>query len=206
MGGLDRELLPSPSVEAAPALAPHAELAQIIARDGALLEAVFSWAMGHTRHPQNAEDLYAETLTRALDPDYQGWDRDMYPTAGAFLGSVMNGLARNRLRSSYSARRADFDEQNPPPMAAPAADPEGQLAMMALGRRHAEIEAAVRARLADHPLALDVLDAAARGIKGNIALAEELRCTVPEIVAAKRQMRTQAAIVRAERPSSREVA
>ncbi len=193
-------------MEAAAALVPHAELAQIIARDGALLESLQGWAMGHTRHPQNAQDLYAETLVRALDPRYQAWDRDEYPTAGAFLGSVMNGLAQNWRRSSYSARRADFDEQNPPPVAAPAADPEGQLAMVALDRKYTEMEAAVRARLVGKPLALGVLDASAKGLRGNIALAKELRCTVPEILAAKRQVREQAVIVKAERPSSREVA
>jgi hypothetical protein len=193
-------------VETAPALVPRAELAQIIARDGALLESLYSRAMGHTRHPQNAEDLYADTLARALDPRYQGWDRDEYLTAGAFLGSVMNGLARNRRRSSYSARRADLDEQNPPHVPAPAADPEGQLAMVALDRKYDEMETAVRARLAGKPLALGVLDAAARGLRGNVALARELRCTVPEIVAAKRQVREQVAQVKAERPSSREVA
>jgi DNA-directed RNA polymerase specialized sigma24 family protein len=112
VGNLDRNLLPSPSVEAPATLVPRAELAEVIARDGSLLDAVRGWAMDHTRHPQNAEDLYADTLTHALDPRYQAWEREQYPTAGAFLGSVMNGLARNRRRSSSAARRADLDEQN----------------------------------------------------------------------------------------------
>jgi hypothetical protein len=206
VGSLDRELLPSPSVEAVAALVPHAELAKIIARDGALLQSLQCWAMGHTQHPQNAEDLCAETVARALDPRYQGWDRDQYPTAGAFLGSVMNGIARNRRRSSYDANRAPLDEESSRQVPAPRADPEGQLAMVALDRKYTEMEAAVRARLVGKPLALGVLDAAAKGLRGNIAVARELRCTVPEILAAKRQVGEQAAIVKAERPSSREVA
>jgi len=117
VGNLDRNLLPSPSVEAPATLVPRAELAEVIARDGSLLDAVRGWAMDHTRHPQNAEDLYADTLTTALDPRYKGWDRAKYDSAGAFLGSVLNGLARNRTRSSYMARRAELDEQNPPEVA-----------------------------------------------------------------------------------------
>lgn len=184
-------------------LVPHAELAKIIARDAGLRQSVLGWAMGRTRHAQNAEDLYADTLTTALDTRYKGWDRAKYATVEDFLGSILNGLARNRTRSSYMARRADLDEQNPPQVVAPAADPEGQLQMAASERKRSEMEETLRARLAGKPLPLAVLDGAAKGLRGNIELAREIGCTVPEVVAAKQLLREQGRIVKAERPSER---
>ena len=189
------------AVPAAADFVPREELAKIIARDAALRESVLGWAMDHTRHPQNAQDLYGDTLTTALDAKYVGWDRARYATAGAYLGSVMNGIARNRLRSSYMARRADLDEQNPPPVAAPAADPESQLRMGRKERKRAEMEEALRARIAGNPVPLAVLDRTAEGARNNIELAQMIRCTVPEVVAAKQLLRRQGAIVRAERAS-----
>ena len=180
---------------------PREELAEIIARDAALREAVLGWAMDHTRHPQNAQDLYGDTLITALDAKYVGWDRAKYATAGAYLGSVLNGIARNRLRSSYMARRADLDELNPPPVAAPAADPETQLRMGRMERKRAEMEEALRARIAGNPMALGVLDWTAKGAKNNIELARLIGCRVPEVVAAKQHLRRQGAIVRDERAS-----
>jgi DNA-directed RNA polymerase specialized sigma24 family protein len=189
------------AVEAAADTVPPAELAKIVARDAALREALLGWAMRHTRHPQNAEDLVSDTLTTALDPQYAGWDRARYATAGAFLGSVMNGLARNRVRSSYLARRADLDEHDPPQVAAPAADPEVQLQLAARERKREAMEAALRARLADKPVPLAVLDWSAKGVRTNVALAEKIGCTVAQAVAAKQMLRDHGAIVRAERAS-----
>jgi DNA-directed RNA polymerase specialized sigma24 family protein len=194
-------MLPSAAVSAPPDIVPRSELAQLIARDAALRESLLSWAMSHTRHPQNAEDLFSDTLTRALDPAFAGWDRAHYATAGAFLGSVMNGLARNRLRSSYMARRADLDEQNPPQVDAPADNPERQLLMAGKDRKRTEMEEALRARIADKTVPLAVLDQSAAGVKGNKKLADTIGCTVAQVVAAKQLLREHGAIVRAERAS-----
>jgi hypothetical protein len=183
-------MLPSAAVSAPPDIVPRSELAQLIARDAALRESLLSWAMSHTRHPQNAEDLFSDTL-----------DRAHYATAGAFLGSVMNGLARNRLRSSYMARRADLDEQNPPQVDAPADNPERQLLMAGKDRKRTEMEEALRARIADKTVPLAVLDQSAAGVKGNKKLADTIGCTVAQVVAAKQLLREHGAIVRAERAS-----
>ena len=182
-------------------IVPREELAKIIARDTALRESLLCWAMGHTRHLQNAEDLRGDTLRRALDPEYAGWDRTQHETVSGYLGSVMNGLARNRWRSSYMALREDLDEQNPPRVAAPTGDPEGKLLMAGRERKREDMEAMLRARVAHKPVAVAVLDWAAKGIKGNVALAEQIRCTVPQVVAAKQLLREHAAVVKAERAS-----
>jgi hypothetical protein len=130
--------------------------------------------MVHTHHPQDADDLFGDTLATALDPKYAGWDRAQYATAAAFLGSVMNGLARNRVRSSYMARRAELDEQNPPPVSAPTDDPEGKLLMAGKERKREDMEAMLRTRVADKPIPLAVLAWAAKGIKCNQALAAQM--------------------------------
>ena len=90
-------------------IVPRAELARILASDGALLAELHRWEMRHTRDPDDADDLLQDTLTKSLDPDYAPWDRNEYATAGAYLGSVMNGRARNRVRSSYMALRENLD-------------------------------------------------------------------------------------------------
>lgn len=206
MTGSVSVMLGSPAVGAAataiqPDVVPRQEIARLLVKDADLREALLGWAMSHTRHRQNAQDLYQETITRALDPDYVAWNRAHYATAGAFLGSVMNGVARNRLRSSYHARRADLDEQDPPQVDAPAANPEGQLLTAGRERKRADMEADLRRRIAGKTIPLAVLDWAARGVKGNKALAEKIGCTIEQVLAAKQLLREQGAIVRAARAS-----
>lgn len=185
----------------APTLVPLAELAEILARDAALREALLRYALRHTRHPQDAEDLFGDTLEAALDGKHAPWDRARHATAGAYLGSMMNGLARNRRRGAYDRTRAELDEQNPPPVASPAATPEGVLLLAGRERKRADIEAALRARLADKPLALAVLDWTAQHVEGNLALAEKMQCTVAQVVAAKQMIREKLAAIVAERAS-----
>jgi hypothetical protein len=194
-------LLPSAPINPAADIVPPAELAKLIAGDRGLRESLLRWAWGHTRHRQDAEDLYQATLLTALDPEKVSWDRARHATASGFLGSVLNGLARNRVRSSYMALRSELDEQNPPPVAAPVADPEAKLQLAHRERKRAAMEADLRARLADKPLPIAVLDWTTKGVKTNIELAQMIGCEVSQVVAAKQMLRQHAAIVRDERAS-----
>jgi hypothetical protein len=182
-------------------LVSREELVLIIGRDAGLRDALLGWAMSHTRDPPNAEDLFQHTIEHALDPKNAAWDRAHYATAGAFLGSVMNGLARNRLRSPYRARREDLDETKAAHVAAPEADPERQLRMARDERKRIDMEEDLRARIAGKTIPLGVLDWSARGAKGNRELADRIGCTIPQVVAAKQLLREQGAIVKAKRAS-----
>ncbi|HEY6463026.1 MAG TPA: hypothetical protein VIY73_22810, partial [Polyangiaceae bacterium] len=150
-------------------LVPREELGLIIGRDADLREALLGWAMGHTRDSHNAEDLFQHTIEHVLDPKNAAWDRAHYATASAFLGSVMNGLARNRVRSAGTTRREDFDENKAAHVAAPEADPERQLRLARDERKRIDMEEALRARIAGKTIPLAVLDWSARGVKGNKA-------------------------------------
>ncbi len=190
-----------------PDLVPRPVLARLLRICSALRETLLLIAHRHTRrHRQDAEDLFMSTLTTALDPAYAGWRRHDYPDALTYLGSVMNGIARNRRRSSYDALRADLDEPRAPAVPAPAADPEAHLLMMGTERTRQEMEAAVRARVADKPVPRAVLEWTARGVKGNLALAEKMGCDIGQVVAAKKLLQAYAKAVAAERASRPEVA
>jgi hypothetical protein len=169
-----------------PDIVSREELAQIIIRDAALRDGLFCRAMSHTRDLHDAEDLLQETLTRSLDSAYAAWNRSDHLTPASCLGSVMNGIARNRLRSSYMARREDLDEQNLPQVAAPADDPMGKLTMAGTHRKRDDMVGALRARMVGKEVPLAVLDWTEKGVKGHVALSEKIGCTLKQVVAAER--------------------
>jgi DNA-directed RNA polymerase specialized sigma24 family protein len=184
--------------------AARAALKAELENNPALRDAVFVMALKRTRQRQDADDLCQDAILIALDPKYRAINPAAESTEG-FLGSRLNGAARNRWRSSYMKYRADQDDPGAAGVIAPHLEPEHILARGGRERRRDEIFAGIRKSLAGHPIPLAVLDLTeTKGIKGNIAMAKEIGCSVQEVENAKAMIKAHGRVVVSERPSTQE--
>jgi DNA-directed RNA polymerase specialized sigma24 family protein len=181
---------------------PRAELVEAL-DDPAFRTSVMGYAFARSRRPQEVEDLCQEAVSVALRrAAANGWDRALYPDPFALLRSIINGLVQNSRKSAYVKRRADYDEQNPPRESGEPSDPERVLVAGGRERLLEGREDTVRQRLASElPEGLKLLECMARGVRTEQGLADELRCTVPDVRALKKRIRVLGKDVRGRMPS-----
>jgi DNA-directed RNA polymerase specialized sigma24 family protein len=173
-------------------------------RPGVRLQAI-QYAMRKTRSKADADDLVQEALSRVFDSDASPWDPDGGKTFLAHLGSVMNGLHINRVRSAQHRREvvgsALVDEVAPAAGALPA---DEALERHETFARLSSLVGALRDRLKGDVLALEVLDLAYAGYEHPAAQAEQLGCPVATVREANRRLKYQAArLLEEERASGR---
>jgi hypothetical protein len=91
---------------------------------------------------EEAEDVAGEAIRRFLDPEYAGWDPEREPSLERHLGSIVNGLLRNRIRVKATTHEVAHDFASSPVMAvvsSPAPDPEDRAMDRSLARRAREL-------------------------------------------------------------------
>jgi DNA-directed RNA polymerase specialized sigma24 family protein len=87
---------------------------------------------------EEAEDVAGEAIRRFLDPHYAGWDPEREPSLERHLGSIVNGLLRNRIRAKATTAEVGHDFTSSPIMAvvsSPVPDPEARSTDSSLARR-----------------------------------------------------------------------
>jgi DNA-directed RNA polymerase specialized sigma24 family protein len=149
---------------------------------------------------KDAEDLVHEALARVCDPDGSPWD----PAKRSFLthmGSVMNGIAVNELRSARARKEVlsgEIARDETTTDGAPQADD--------LLAEHRDLDrlrrwgGVLRARLQEKKdtIALEVYDCGCEGIEDKGEIADRIGRTLPEVRDAMRRLTYLGAQVRAE--------
>jgi DNA-directed RNA polymerase specialized sigma24 family protein len=156
-------------------------------------------------HRADAEDLSQTVLMKALDPAYKAWQPEETELM-EFLGSILNGEARNAYRKELRRPVADVRPEDSGQIFAVArTDPESLLVMDDVAVRARDVFDALETALQGDAEALTVIDVLSRKTRGrgDGTLAERARLT-PEAYRLARQRLTHklTKIVEA-RPSSR---
>jgi hypothetical protein len=159
---------------------------------------LFKMAFGRVRHPQAAEDLVQTTAAASLAREQRGngWTGPPPPILD-HLGSVMNGeLSNERKKRRPTIVEGETEK-------APSASPHAEGWLLRNEEEHEmdAVWAQLRAHFAALPdgrIAVALMDALGRGLRGAEALATEIGCEAKEIYVARRRIVRQRDRIRAK--------
>jgi DNA-directed RNA polymerase specialized sigma24 family protein len=161
--------------------------AKLLKEDERLRKKIFVHAYKLTGNLPDAKDLAQQGMSRAIDPKRSPWDPDKQPSLLLHIGSLMNGLARNKRRGDGRHRAETYDTTDD---LHPASEPTA-LERMESAEELARLEYwmdLLLARLEGDTLALDKIGLVCQGIDGAAEQAARLKCTVKDIYRANERI------------------
>jgi DNA-directed RNA polymerase specialized sigma24 family protein len=161
--------------------------AKLLKEDERLRKKIFVHAYKLTGHLPDAKELAQQGMTRAIDPKGSPWDPDRQPSLLLHIGSLMNGLARNKRRGDGRHRAEAYDttgDLHPAPEPTVLERMESAEELARLGHWMDLL----LARLAGDTLALDKIGLVYQGIDDAAAQAARLQCTVKDIYRANERI------------------
>ncbi len=170
--------------------------------DEHLRKRIVAYAWKVTGNRADMRDLAQEAMARAIDPARSPWDPAKQPDLFLYLGSIINGIVRNRRRAE---ERHPVDLVDPKDVSRPDPRPS-VLQRMIQEEENALYEFWLEMlidRLAGDTVALDVLRLLQDGLDGAAQHAAKLQRQVEEIYAANRRIAYHADHVKKDYPNGR---
>jgi DNA-directed RNA polymerase specialized sigma24 family protein len=176
--------------------------AKLLKEDARLRKKLLAHGYKLTNNLSDARDLAQEGMTKVVDPEDSPWDPDEQPSLFMHVGSVMNGLARNKRRGDarHPAEAYDSTDELHPQRQPTALERIETAEDLARYGRWMDI---LLARLSGDPLALDKIGLVYQGIEDAAEQAERLRCTVREIYRANERIAYHVGCVKREAPDGK---
>lgn len=171
---------------------PNALVAQVDWADVSRRLSLFaSRRLGRFGSAAEAEEIAQEAIRRFLDPDYASWDQAKEPSLLRHLGSIVNGLVRNRSRRAKRRGASIQLEEEMHRSAEPLPDRRAAATMLA-----SRGMALLRTRLANDDLCRQLLDLQIDGVTKASEQAATLGLEINDVYNARRRLAGHVATVR----------
>lgn len=147
--------------------------------------------LGRYGSTAEAEEIAQEAIRRFLDPDYASWDQQKEPSLLRHLGSIVNGLIRNRAqRVQRRGVAIQLDEEM---HTSSQSSPDDRAAAGILASRSMEL---LRARLGNDDVCRQLLELQIEGTTKASEQATRLGLAITGVYNARRRLAGHVAAVR----------